>query len=92
MKTVQKRWMLTGIGAAVLTVASIGGIVAASVPASATITSPTSVVEHQTVEDGTPDGETVDDQGTSNADGETADDQNEQDSETADDGSVGPLG
>ncbi len=52
MKTVQKRWMLTGIGAAVLTVASIGGIVAASVPASATITSPTSVVEHQTVEDG----------------------------------------
>lgn len=89
MNSAQKKWVLTGIGAVALTTASIGGIVAASLPASASdstsVTSLTTTVGHNAVEDGTPDGETADDQGNNTPDQETADDQSEQDGETADD-------
>lgn len=89
MKTIKNNWMLTGLGAAALTLASIGGIAAATSSASATVTTPTSNVGGA-VEDGSQDGEVADDRGSEAPDQETADDQNELDGETDDDSPVTP--
>lgn len=82
MNVSKKKWISASIGAGALVLASVGGVAAMTLPASAdtSVTTPAQTAKDapdgQGVEDGTNDGETADDQEVEDGtnDGETADD------------------